>query len=60
MNQKPAGKTPERYPTCGARTRKGTPCRLLAGYKTGATPGKGAASFTGAPLKAARSVTRTR
>ncbi len=46
MNQKPIGKTPERYPTCGARTRKGTPCRLLAGHKTG-HPGKGRCKLHG-------------
>ncbi|MDQ3965270.1 MAG: hypothetical protein M3246_02265 [Actinomycetota bacterium] len=46
MNQKPTGKTPERYPTCGARTRKGTPCRLLAGYKTG-NPGRGRCKLHG-------------
>ncbi len=50
MNQKPAGKMPERYPTCGARTRKGTPCRLLAGYKTG-HPGKGRCKLHGGASK---------
>ena len=47
MTQKmDTGETPERYPACGAKTRKGTPCRLRAGYKT-SHPGEGRCKFHG-------------